>query len=81
MLAKHRQEGGEERSGEACEQDGLDLNYRVWGSCPLWESGNVVAECGVVDLVNQDAQQSGSLIVWIGLELRVDFDDECRGDC
>ena len=53
----------------------------MWGPGPLWEGGNVVAERSVVDLVNEDAQQSSSLVVRIGLELRVDLDDECGSDC
>ena len=50
----------------------------MWGPGPLWEGGSVVAECSVVDLVNEDAQQSGCLVVRVGLELRVDLDDERR---
>jgi hypothetical protein len=46
----------------------------------LGERGGVVSECSVVDLVNENTQESDGLVVGIGLELRVDFDDECRGD-
>jgi hypothetical protein len=46
----------------------------------LWECGRVVAEGGVVDLVEKDAEESGCLVVRIGLELGVDLDDERRGD-
>ena len=44
----------------------------------MWESGNVVSKRCVVDLVNEDAEKSSSLVVGIGLELRVDVDDEGR---
>jgi hypothetical protein len=46
----------------------------------LWEGGNVVSEGGVVDLVDKDAEESGGLVVRVLLEVRVDLDDECRGD-
>ena len=45
----------------------------------MWEGGNGVSEGGVVDLVNQDAKEDRSLVVRIGLQLRVDLDDEGRG--
>jgi len=46
----------------------------------LWESRNVVAEGGVVDLVGRDTEESCCLVVWVGLELRIDLDDERGGD-
>jgi len=51
-----------------------------WRAGPLRDSGNVAAEGGVVDLVDEDAEESGGLIVGVGLELGVDLDDECGGD-
>ena len=41
----------------------------------------MVAEGGVVDLVNQDTEESGSLITRVGTQLRVNLDDEGRGHC
>ena len=52
----------------------------MWGPGPPREGGNVVAECSVVDPVNEDAQQSSGLVVRIGLELGVDLDDKCGSD-
>jgi len=46
----------------------------------LWEGRNVVAERGVVELVDQDAEESRYLVVRVLLEVRVDVDDERRGD-
>ena len=57
----------------------MDLDNRVRGTGPLWDRRNVVAERGVVDLVDEDAEEGGSLFVWIRLELGLDLDDECRG--
>ena len=57
---------------------GLDLDYRVRRPGPLW--GNVVSECAAVDVENEDAQQNDSLVVWIGLELRVDFGGSSRSN-
>ena len=51
-----------------------------WGAGPLRDCGNVIAEGGVVDLVDEDAEESGSLFVGVWLELGVDLDDECGGD-
>jgi len=56
------------------------MNNRVRGARPLWEGGNVVAEGGVVDLVDKNTEEGSGLVVWVRLELRVKFDDECGGD-
>ena len=47
---------------------------------PLWESGNLVSERGIVDLVNKDAEEGSSLVTRVGLKLRTDLNDECRSD-
>ena len=52
----------------------------VWRASPLWEGGNIVAEGGVVDLVDEDAEESCSLVIRVRLELRVELDNECGGD-
>jgi hypothetical protein len=46
----------------------------------LWEGGGVVAEGGVVDLVDENAEKGGGLVVRVRLELGDDLDDECGGD-
>ena len=48
------------------------------GTGPLRESRNIVAEGGVVYLIDQDLEEGGGLIVWIRLELGADLDDEGR---
>ena len=48
---------------------------------PLRESKDVISESSVVGLVDKDAMESGGLVVGIGLELGVELDDECGGDC
>ena len=50
------------------------------GTSPLWDGGNVIAEGGVVDLVDEDSKESGCLFVRVWLELGVDLDDECGSD-
>ena len=40
------------------------------------EGGNVVSKGGVIDLVNENAEESGGLIIGIRLELRIDLDDK-----
>jgi len=52
----------------------------VWGAGPLRYCRDVVAEGGVVDLVDENAEECGGLIVGVGLELGVDLNDECGGD-
>ena len=47
---------------------------------PLWEGGSVVSKSGVVDLVDEDAEESGSLLGSVRLKLRLDIEDECSGD-
>ena len=79
LFAEHSQEGGEERDGETGEEDGLNLDYCTERSGPLWENGNLVSKSGVVDLVNEDTEKRGGLVVGIRLELRVDVGGEGRG--
>ena len=80
MFAEHRKERGEKCGGETGVEDGLDLDYRARRTCPLWEGRGVVSEGGIVDLVDEDTEEGDSLITRIGLELRLDIDDESRGD-
>ena len=42
--------------------------------------GDAVSKCGVVNLINKNAEESGGLIVGIGLEFRVNLDNERGGD-
>ena len=80
LFAEDRKEGGEERSSEARVQDGLDLYYCVGRAGPLWESGGVVSERGVIDLVDENAEEGSGLFTRVGLKLRLDVEDESRGD-
>ena len=80
LFTEHREEGGEKCGGETGIEDGLDLDYRVGRTCPLWEGGSVVSKCGVVDLVDEDAEESNGLITRIGPKLRLDIEDESRCD-
>jgi hypothetical protein len=72
LFAEHCEKGGEEQSGETHEENNLDLDYQVGRACPLWEGGNVVAEGGVVDLVDNDTVGSSGLVVRVRPEMRVD---------
>ena len=56
------------------------MDYGVRGTGPLWESGGVVSKCGVVDLVDENTEESGGLLACVGLELRLDIEDESRSD-
>ena len=47
---------------------------------PLREGGSVVSEGGVVNLVDEDAEESSSLVTRVGLELWLDIEDESRSD-
>ena len=46
----------------------------MWGTSPLREGRNAVAEDGVVYLIDQDTKEGGSLVVRVGLELGADLD-------
>ena len=50
------------------------------GAGPLGNTGSVDTEGGVVDLVDEDPEEGGSLLARVGLELRLDVDDECGSD-
>ena len=47
---------------------------------PLWESGSVATEGGVVDLVDENAEEGGGLFTRVGLELGLDIEDESSSD-
>ena len=59
----------------------MDLDDRGRRTVPLWESGNIVSEGGVIDLVDEDAKEGGSLVVGIRLKLRVDLNDKRGSHC
>ena len=80
LFAEHCKEGREKGSGETGVEDGLDLDYRVRRAGPLCEGGSVVSAGGIVDLVDEDTEESGSLVTRVGLELRLDIKDESRCD-
>jgi len=79
LLAEHREEGGEERGGEACVQNGLDLDSRGIRTGPLWDRGGV-AEHRIIQLINNDTEEGDGLLVRVRVELRLDLGDEHRSD-
>ena len=46
------------------------------GASPLGNSGSVGAKGCVVNLIDKDTEESGGLFTGVGLELRLDVDDE-----
>ena len=47
----------------------------------LWERGDVVSKSGVVNLVDEDAEEGSGIGVGVGLQLGVDLNDESTSDC
>ena len=56
------------------------MDYRVGRPGPLWEGGSVVPKGGIINLVNENAEEGGGLVSGVRLKLRVDIDDEGGGD-
>ena len=52
------------------------MDHRARRAGPLWKGGNVAPECGIIELVDEDAEKGDSLVTRVGLQLRVDLDDE-----
>ena len=52
----------------------------MWRAGPLGDGGSVVAKGGVVNLVDQDPEEGGGLVIRVRLEFRLDINDERRGD-
>ena len=50
------------------------------GAGPLGNTRGVGTEGGVVDLVDEDPEEGGSLLTRTRSELRLDVDDECGSD-
>ena len=46
----------------------------------MWDGRDVIAESGVVHIVEDDTEESSGLLVWVRLELGVDLDDEGGSD-
>ena len=46
----------------------------------MGNSGSVGTERGVVDLVDEDSEESGGFLARVRLELRLDVDDESGSD-
>ena len=51
----------------------------IIGTVPGLERRCLAVECGTVHLVNQNAEESGRLLVVVGPNLILDVDDETRG--
>ena len=58
----------------------MNLDYRTRRTIPLWDGGNVIAESGLVHVVEDYTEESGGILVRIRLELGVDPDDEGGSD-
>ena len=56
------------------------MNHRAWRAGPLRKGRNIVSERGIIDLVDEDPEECGSLVTRVGFELRVDLDDERGGN-
>ena len=56
----------------------MNLDNRTWGTIPLWDGRNVVAEGGVVYLVDEDAEEVGGVLGRIRLEFGIDLDNKGR---
>ena len=52
------------------------MDDRVRGTSPPWDCRDIAPESGVIHLVDQNAEESGGLLIRVGLELGVDLDDE-----
>lgn len=44
------------------------------------KAGNVISECGVVNLVDKDPEERSGLFTRVGVQLRIDLDDESGGN-
>ena len=42
----------------------------------MWDHRDAIAKSGVIQLVNEDTEESGSLLVRIWHEVAIDLDDE-----
>ena len=78
MLSQHGEEGGKERNAKAGVKDGLTDNDLVVGTVPCLKGGCLAAECGVIHLINQNAEEGGCLLVEVGFDIILDVEDETR---
>ena len=46
----------------------------------MWKGRNAVAKGGLVHIIEDDTEEGGGLLIWIGLKLGVDLDDEGGSD-
>ena len=61
-------------------EDSLDLDNRVGWTGPLRGTGDFAPEGCVVELVNENTEESRGLFVGVGLKLGADIDDKRGGN-
>ena len=76
LLAQHCDECSEQRDQETCVHqsgDSDDLTRRALGG---WNGGCFVWDGGLVEGEEDCAEEYCGLVIWVGLEARVDINDE-----
>jgi len=51
-----------------------------WVSLDRWNGGGFTGDSGLVESEEDRAEEGGGLFIGIGLEVRMDIDDESRAD-
>ena len=81
LLPQHCDESGKQRDPQARVHepgDGDDFAGRIF--LGGWNSSGFVWDGGLVEGEEDRTEESCGLLIWIGLETRVDVDDERRAD-
>jgi hypothetical protein len=81
LLSQHRNERGEKRNQKTREQEsGGGDNLARWVFWGSWDGGDFVWDCGTVEGEEDGTEEGHCLVVGVGLELRIDVDDESRAN-
>jgi len=81
LFAKHCKECSEERKTKTGIQQGLNLDSCIGRTGPLWDCRGVSTKSGVIELVEENAKESGGLFAWVWLEPGMNLDNEGGSHC
>ena len=81
MLPQHRDECGKQGDHKArVHETGDDDDLARRASLNEWNGGGLTWDGGLIESEEDGTEEGGGLVIWIGLEVRTDIDDESGAD-
>ena len=81
LLSQHCNECGQQRDQETCVHQARDRDNIIgWVLLDVRNSWSFTRDCRVIEGEEDGAEEGRRLVVGVGLEFRLDIDDEGRAD-